>query len=234
MPAIHDFKLTLDASEVKGVPGLRCRGLMQKRVLSMLPEIVGDIEQANLVNPAMAYGSVAVKSRNHGMIELEDGTRLHAPLVAHRLARASKLVFGVVTIGNTITVAIDQLFRTGKQLKAVLMEEIANAYLYKLGMCLQQLIDEQASRESLQASGTLAPGDEGFDLSEQEPVLALAGAAAINVTLSESFMMKPRHSISFVTGIGRRMRKWTQLENCADCAASDRCQYRHSVAGLSP
>ena len=216
------------------LPGLRCRGLMRKRVLAMLPEIIKDIEQSKLLQPALAYDIVSVKSLGKGMVELENGIRLHSPLLAHRLAAASGLAFGVVTIGNSIAAVIDQLFRTGKQLKAVLMEEIANAYLYKLSMRLQQLIDEQASRGSLQASGSLAPGDEGFDLSEQKPVLALAGARGINVTLSESFMMKPRHSISNVTGIGKRMRKWTQVENCAECAANDRCQYRHSVEGLSP
>jgi hypothetical protein len=234
MPVIEDIKVSFEAGEAEKIPGLRCRGLMHKRILSMLPEIMGDIERDNLLHPALTYDIVAVKSLSHGVIELEEGTRLHAPLLSHRLAHASELAFGVVTIGNSIAETIDQLFKTGKQLKAVLMEEIANACLYKVSMQFQQRVDERVTKIDLQASGTLAPGDDGFDLGEQERVLALAGAAAINVTLTESFMMKPRHSVSNVIGIGRRMQKWTQIENCSVCAARDRCPHRQTVEALTP
>ena len=234
MPVIHDIDVRFEADEVEKLPGLRCRDLVRKRVLAMLPEIMAGIKRDDLVKPALAYDIVPVKSKSKGVIELEEGTRLHAPLLTHRLARASELAFGVVTIGNAIAESIDQLFKAGEQFKAVLMEEIANACLYKVSMQFQQRVDEVAGKTNLQTSGTLAPGDDGFDLGEQERVLALAGAAGINVTLSGSFMMKPRHSVSNIIGIGRRMPKWTQIENCSVCASRDRCPHRQTLEILSP
>ena len=124
MPVIHDIDVGFEADEVEKLPGLRCRDLMHKRVLSMLPEIMAGIKRDNLIHPALAYNIVPVKSLSNGVIELEEGTRLHAPLLTHRLARASELAFGVVTIGSAIAESINQLFKTGKQLKAVLVEEI--------------------------------------------------------------------------------------------------------------
>ncbi len=233
MPVIRDIDGSLEAEEVEKLPGFRCRGLMDKRVLSTLPEIMDDIERRKLIRPLLAYGIAPVKSINRGVIELEQGTRLHAPLLTHRLARASSLAFGVATIGNAIADTIGQLFKAGKQFKAVLMEEIANACLYKVSMQFQQEVDEVAGETSLQASGTLAPGDSGFDLGEQDRVLALAGATCINVSLTDSFMMKPRHSVSNVIGIGRRMKKWTNAESCSTCPAYDRCQHRLAIAELS-
>jgi len=174
-----------------------------------------------------------VKSLSNGVIELEQGTRLHAPLLVHRLARASGLAFGVATIGNAFAETIEQLFKAGQQFKAVLMEEIANACLYKVSMQFQQRVDDEAGLINLQTSGTLAPGDEGFDLSGQEQVLALADAAAIHVSLSASFMMKPRHSVSNVIGIGRRMQKWTQIENCSVCKSRERCPHRQGIEVLT-
>lgn len=229
MPVIQDIQVSLNANEAGKIPGLRCRGLMQQRVLDMLPDIIGDISNDNLIQPALAYNIIPVKSKNRDVVELEQGTCLHAPLLVHRLARASRLAFAVVTIGNTIAETINHLFKTGMQLKAILMEELANAYLFKLNMYLQQLVDEAAAAETLVASGALAPGDDGFDVTEQASVLKLAGAADINVSLSRSFMMKPRHSVSHVIGIGRKMQRWTQVENCAECAARDRCPYRHTA-----
>lgn len=233
MPVIHDIDVGFAAGEVEKLPGLRCRGLMHKRVQSMVTEIMDDIEKHNLLQPALAYGIVPVKFLSNGVIELEQGTRLHAPLLAHRLARASALAFGVATIGNAFAETIEQLFKAGQQFKAVLMEEIANACLYKVSLQFQRRVDAEVDRTNLQASGTLAAGDEGFDLSEQEQVLALAGATAINVSLSESFMMKPRHSLSNVIGIGRRMQKWTQIENCSVCKSRERCPHRQSIEVLS-
>lgn len=226
MPIIRDIEVSLDTNEVEEIPGLICRGRMHKRLLATLPEIIADIETDNLIQPALTYDIVSVKSKNKGVIELEEGTCLHAPLLSHHLAQATEIAFGVVTIGNVIGEVMNQLFKTGKQLKAVVMEELANAYLYKLSTRLQQIVDEKAAAETLQASGTLAPGDDGFDMSEQIHVLRLAGAAGINVNLSKSLMMKPRHSLSNVIGIGRRMRKWTQIENCYRCKARNHCPHR--------
>ncbi len=233
MPVIHDIDVSLEAEEVEKLPGFGRRGPMDKRIRSTLPEILDDIERCNLLRPSLAYGVVPVKSIGRGVIELDQGRRLHAPLLTRRLARASSLAFGVATIGNAIAETIGQLFNAGKQFKAVLMEEIANACLYKVSMQFQQRVDEVAGETGLQTSGTLAPGDSGFDLGEQDRVLALAGAKRIGVSLTGSLMMKPRHSISNVIGIGQRMKKWTKAESCSTCPAYDRCQHRLTVAELS-
>lgn len=232
MPVIYDIDAGFAADEVERLPGLLCRGRLHKHVLPMVTEILDDIEKHHLLQPALAYGIVPVKSKSNGVIELEQGSRLYAPLLAHRLARASGLAFGVATIGSAIAETIEQLFRAGRQFKAVLMEEIANACLYKVSMQFQQRVDDEAGLTNLQTSGTLAPGDEGFDLSGQDQVLALSGAAAIHVSLSGSFMMKPRHSVSSVIGIGRRMQKWTQIENCSMCKSRERCPRRQSIGVL--
>ncbi len=234
MPIIDDIDISFEAGELEKLPGLQCRSKISKRMSAMVSEIIADITQDNLIHPSFTYGIVPVQSMHRGTIELEQGTRLYAPLLAHRLERATSLAFGVATIGNAISETIDQLFQAGKQFKAILMEEIANAYLYKVSMQLQHQVEEAAGTQDLQTSGTLAPGDDGFDLDEQDRVLALAGAAGINVSLSESFMMTPRHSISNVIGIGQRMPSWTQLENCSLCAARDRCRHQHSIKALSP
>jgi cobalamin-dependent methionine synthase I len=233
MPLIHDLPVSLSVDEVKAIPGLRSRGAMHKRVQILLPEILNEIETANLIQPAIVYEVVEIKAKGDREVVLNDNSRLLSPLVAHRLKRASRLVFAVATIGKTIDTFITDLFSSGKHLKALVTEELTNACLHKVSIQIQQRIDTEASRLQLQASGFLAPGDEGFPIGQQRHVLRLAGARQINITLSETSMMTPRHSVSKVIGLGRHMRKWTQVESCAECASRDRCPHRQTVAVMA-
>lgn len=230
MPVIVDINIGLNAEEAVTIPGLRCRGLMQKRILSLLPGIFDEIKQSSLVRPAIAWEIVEVETIKDGVMKLHDGSRLQAPLLSHRMRRASRLAFIVATLGEGIGRHINGLFNSGQQLKAILTEEIANAWLFRVSQLSQEWVDKEAAKTGLQASGSLSPGDEGFPLQGQAQVLEQSGAARLGIALSEYSMMTPRHSLSSVIGLGRRMQRWTQVENCAECRARDRCPHRHTLA----
>jgi len=155
---------------------------------------------------------------------LENGDILVAPLLAHRIAGASHILFGVATIGSAMAETVRRCFTQGNSLKAILMEQLANAALFETINRLQTLAEKRASAVGLTASGPLSPGDhEGFSLDQQATVLKLAGATKIDIAMTQTGQMNPVHSISVVIGLGTSMRKWTKVDDCRICRSRDRC-----------
>ncbi len=233
MPVLSHIDISLSSEEVEEIPGLHRQGHRGRRLHAMVIKILREIEQDGLIVPAVSYNVVGVATVGSRTLALDNGAVLQAPLLARRMARASSLALGIATIGNRAGNTITRLFESRQGLKAVLLEEIANRYLLRTSEYLQLLIDTEAGEQCLQASGPSSPGDRGFAISEQDRVLALAGAAKVGIHVTSAGMMKPRHSLSVVIGLGKRMRRWSQRDNCAICRARASCSYRHSSCHLA-
>lgn len=201
------------------------------RIRDLLPDILADINDDALVKPALCYEVIAVRKFGPGKVTLDGGTTLRAPLLAHRMAGASQILFGTATIGGAMAAAVRRCFREGKTLKAVLLEEAANAALFETINGLHALAVDEASLMGLCASGPLSPGDhDGFGLDQQASVLALAGAENLGIAMTKTGQMDPIHSASVVIGLGRKMRTWTRIDDCKTCRSRDSCgHYRRAL-----
>ena len=233
MTVIRELDVTLDAEDAKAFPGLYCRGLGHERMLAVVPDIIDDVESGQLISPGIVYNIVDIARKELGTLTLADGSQLTSPLLAHRMSGASRLAFIVVTIGDGVAGYISDLHAADELVKAFVSEEIANAYLFDVSSHVEVLIEEAATADGMQVSGPLSPGDEGFPMELQSQVLALAGAKEIGIELSEASMMRPRFSISIVIGLGKRMHKWSQLDNCAVCASRDSCRHRKAAEAMA-
>lgn len=233
MPVIDEQAIATATRGPGGYAGLPCSRQAAARVRALLPEVLAEVDERGLITPRICYEVVAVGRTRRGRITPEGGPVLTAPLLAHRLARATHMLFGTATIGAAMADEIRSCFSAGQNLKAVLMEEIANVALFEAANELLCAAQEQASRMGLSASGPLSPGDhEGFGLDQQATVLALAGAGRIGISLTSTAQMDPVHSASVVIGLGRNMRKWTRLDDCRSCKSRQKCS--HYLRSLEP
>jgi hypothetical protein len=224
MPVINDKTFDLDMPKLERLAGLDGNRVISRRLKDLLPEILAETDRTALIAPSICYEVVAVEEITPGTMTLDNGAALQAPLLAHRMARASHVLFGVATIGGAMAEAVHRCFRGGKTVKAVLIEEVANAALFETANALHALAAEQAAGLGLSASGPLSPGDhDGFGLDQQATVLALAGADSLGIAMTRTGQMTPIHSASVVIGIGRRMRKWTRIDDCKTCRSRKKC-----------
>lgn len=231
MPAIADVKLSLRAEDVvREWTGSRAR-LNSPRMLARISEILALAKAEDWLRPAAGYRIHEVAVRGFGWMEVRDGSRLQAPLLAHRLATATHLALGVCTIGSTLEQRVSEWFAAGDRLRAVLLDEIGTLALFRLSEQVEQAIRETAAAQGLDASGVLNPGDDGFSLGDQETVLRLVEGAAINVTATQTGMLLPRKSLSIVLGLGAKMPKWSRGESCARCKSRGRCPHRRAISG---
>lgn len=226
MPVIGHSSADLDVQALGKPAVLSGSAYTSARLSALLSGVLKEIERDRLIAPALCYEVVAVAKTSAGTITLDGGERLHAPLLAHRMARASHLLFGVATIGGAMAKTVRQCFTGGKNVKAILLEELANAALFETANRLQSLADERASDMGSSSSGPMSPGDvDGFGLDQQATVVTLAGAEKIGVTLTGSGQMNPVHSLSVVIGLGKSMRKWTKMDDCKTCRSRETCRH---------
>lgn len=229
MPVIDDFTLTIQPDEILQLRTVGANPRTRPRMATMIQEILDELEVQTLIQPRASYAFVAVTDMIPGQATLAGGTVLHAPLLTHHMAGAAHLVPVVVTIGQAIDAAISDCFTSGSSLKAVLLEEIANQFLFKAAEHCEKLIAAAAAGLNLQTSGTLAPGHEGIAFDNQIKILELSGAGDIGIRMSRAGVMDPVHSTSFIIGAGARMRYWTQAENCQICPARVKCPHRRET-----
>lgn len=230
MPIVKNAPLALTFEELVQYPGLRCRGLAKSKTADALKSHLAEIRDQSLIQADFVYSIIPLERITDGCMHLPDNKVLRAPIAAHRLKRASHLVLGVCTLGEKIGDVISQLFHDKKLFHAMVMEELANYALFKLTALLEEQVSKEAADIGLMRSGPLSPGDDGFELSCQPMLIELARAADIGVSLSSHQMMNPRHSISILYGLGKRMPQWTHAQNCEDCSARERCRHRQAVA----
>jgi hypothetical protein len=224
MPVIRDRQIEFDIAKLEQLIGLNDLRPANSRIKELLPEILADITGDSLLRPVKSYEVVAVRKFGPGKITLDGGRILDAPLLAHRLAGASQILFGTATIGGAMAAAISRCFRDGKTVKAVLLEEVAKSALFESANGLHAFADDEAALVGLCTSGPLSPGDhDGFGLDQQASVLALAGAENIGIAMTKTGQMDPIHSASVVIGLGRKMRKWTRIDDCKTCRSRDKC-----------
>lgn len=226
MAAIDGVELSLTFEEASEFHALRCRGLKSPRTFGVIRSLLEQIQEQSLFEPRIAYHVEPVDRIETGCIGLQNQQELRAPIASHKLKKASHLLVGVCTLGSQVGDAVTRLFQDRKRLKAILMEELANCALFKLTRVLEAHADKEAGRLGLVASGPLNPGDSGFDLSLQSQLLDMAGSSQIGVDITSTQMMAPQHSLSVVFGLGKRLQKWTQAQNCEDCRAAPKCPHR--------
>lgn len=229
MPIINDISLNLTLDDAFQFLGARCHGLVRSKSVDVIKLLLDEITTQPILQPKISYTRVPVEAISNGRIYVPGGKCLSSAIGAHRLKKATHLLLGVCTLGDRVESAISQYFNKKQRFKAVMMGELANLALFSLSEKLQSLADAAAEDMGISASGPLSPGDDGFALTSQELVIDLAGAEVIGVSSTSTQMMTPHHSLSVVYGLGNRMPRWSQAENCEGCRARERCRHRLAI-----
>lgn len=233
MPTITDINLQLTVADITNAWGPRSETLATPTMLERLSDLLTQIESNRWLDAAINYQILEITDSDSAWIGLGDA-KINSPLVAHRLRRATHLAFGVCTLGEKLLQQVSRRFDEKEQLQAVILDEIGTLLLYKLSGHFEDLMCEQAIFMGLQASGTLSPGDDGFDIRQQGTVLGLAGGKDIGVTLMGAGMLVPKNSLTTVIGLGEHMPTWSIGESCARCKSRERCPHRQDLnAGVA-
>jgi hypothetical protein len=183
------------------------------------PRVVAASERALREGlPQLAPSSVtrrfAVEQVTHSRVRLAGGGALSGPLPVARLAAAREVLVVAATVGATIGDAIRRL--AGESAPAALaLEGVATAGVESWVAKLREELQEAAAGRGWCLTASLSPG--------QRELFALLGTGG-PVRLLEGGMMWPRHSLSFVVGLGPDVPP--AGVPCDWCGARSRCRHR--------
>jgi hypothetical protein len=126
------------------------------------------------------------------------------PTLAVHLPGAEKIVLGISTLGHKIEDHVGALF-ADEPGKAVILDEIANAWVGGLARQLHLTVRAEAREQGLHAGPAFRPGIGHWPVALQADVVRALDAAQAGITLMESMMMSPEKSISSIIALGHRL-----------------------------
>jgi hypothetical protein len=137
------------------------------------------------------------------------------------------LLVAVCTAGEGFDRGVSELTAKGAGAKSIVLDAIARCALSRIAGHLTDAVAHWAHSRDLQTSRAFLPGLAGdrWDLGHQAWMLAEARADEIGVRLTESQLMVPTKSVSFVVGLGREIPEAGNPFSCAGCVQRD-CSYR--------
>ncbi|MFO7773902.1 MAG: hypothetical protein R6V59_08250 [Dehalococcoidia bacterium] len=226
MPRIRDISLSLKTGEVLRREGLGGGAKVRRETKDLILELLASVRRMQLLQSAAAYECYPVTGVNGDRISLEGGGAIHGPLIPAMFPGAKELAVLICTIGPWLEKQVTEYSRSGKVMKAMILDGIGSA---AVDILISQVVGYMAtdiSPRGYEMSSQVCPGMPGFPLSEQWNLLRLVDADEIGVSVTASGVMVPRKSTSMVIGIGPRMARWTQAEVCARCSLRETCHYK--------
>jgi len=228
MKIIKNIKLKIDEEEV-----LRYQGYHHykaKKANEMIMQITREeIEQSyHLFEPQGIYSKVMIKNINsEGRINLENGLHLEINNSMLNLLRGtSYLAFGLSTIGNHLEGKVVELFAKNEYPKAIALDAVGTVASKFLSNYIQSVICQEAKEQKFQTTGYFNPGSGDWDISQQKNIFEIIPADEIGVRLTESYMMIPKKSLSWVIGIGKEIIITSKGNDSCKICLAENCQFR--------
>jgi hypothetical protein len=177
-----------------------------------------------LVKPVVVSQSYTVKNIVHNGIILEEDIRISSSLVANVLKNAHTIIPFVCSIGD----GIEKLARQTSSDDPVLsmaLDALGSAAVEQLIMEVCQRYELEATVISEFVSQPIGPGLEGWSVQEGQPLIfKLVDAASAGIYLSDSMLMNPIKSSSFILGVSRT--PFETGSTCEYCNLKETCRYK--------
>lgn len=226
VPILRDWDLTLSADDV-----LRAQGGDPASIRARRPQFVEIAEQAlaegvPLLQPAVLYQRLAVKSLIHERILLDGGGVLSGPLVGRHLAASSQVAVVACTVGPELEKRAAAAMASGWA-HGLALDGVGSAAAEALAEAACHTLEEQAAQEGLKTTTPINPGLVGWPVPEgQQQIFGLLDTLAIGLTLLPTGLMLPQKSVSLVIGLGANV--VSEGVPCDYCGMRERCRYRSS------
>ena len=227
MPIVTDWPNAISIEEIWQWHRMKCQGDIPQRYLSLAPEMVAMITERGLIQPKITYEIGPIAGIAAGRIALADGREItDADDLIEHMQGATEVLAAAATIGDGLEGAIAALVAEKKLTRALVIEEIGIAALFKLSDQARAVAEAEARQRTFRTTGPICPGDHGISFTHQRVLLDLAGAERIGISANGAGMMRPVRSLSMIVGLGKAVAKVHKRDNCDACKARGTCRYR--------
>jgi hypothetical protein len=224
MPVISDWDLIIDVDQV-----LRGQGADPTSIRERSTNLVEIAERAisegfPLLEPELLYRRFSVESVIHERLLLEGGGELKGALLAQHMAPATEVIVILCTIGIGVETLVKDSMATDIVF-ALALDGLGSAGVEALANAACRYFEIEAEAAGLATSIPLSPGMVDWTVEDGQPqIFNLLPVEDIGITLTPSYIMLPRKSLSMVIGLGKAMTAvGTQ---CDFCSMRETCRYQ--------
>ncbi len=229
MKIITDIRLNIDEDEV-----LRYQGLTndnQKRVPVEIVQITREeIKQGlHLFEPKGILDSVRIKqiSVSKKKIYLKNGCSLQfSNSMINLFEGIDSLIVGVVTIGSSLENQVSRFFTAGEYPRAIALDAVGTVAVRFFRDQLTSLACQESREQGMQTTTCFSPGSVDWNISQQKNIFQMIPVEKIGVSLTESYMMVPQKSLSWIIGVGRNIRLSSKNKHSCQICQAINCQFR--------
>ena len=214
-------ELKIDKDEV-----LRYLYHQNKPLEKNLDELVDILikETINTARPRFIY-NIFTLEKNGGILLKNTELVLKGKDIAKHLEKSEKCAVLCATLGSEIEMRINYYSKT-ELLKSVILDACASTLIEALCDDAEALIKMAAEENGFFITGRYSPGYGDFDISVQKDLLNIIEAPKrLGVTVTDSFIMLPRKSVSAVIGF-QSEKSEKEIDKCSTCNLKGNCSFR--------
>jgi len=217
---IKDTKLNIAREEA-----LRYQGYSKKKVKKPNQNILQITEEEinrgyNLFKPQGIYSLIKITCfTSKGRINLENELVFRfSKSIINQLKGASRLLVGVVTIGDFLEKKVSELFSQGEYPRALALDAVGTVAVEDFSREVRKLACQEVKEQGFKTSRHFSPGYGGWEVSQQEIIFKSILTDNIGVRLTKGYMMLPQKSLSWIIGVGEEMIISSEEDNnCGNC-----------------
>ncbi len=218
---VKEFDFQLTKEDI-----LKGQGIDPERASKRLHDSAESIieEAQSLLKPAAIYTVVKVTDFNHQTVGFEGGS-FEGSLVAKAMAGADHLNIGACTIGVDLENKVQEMMNENP-VKAVALDGAGIAAIGKVSKAVEDIISKEACDLETSLGMRVQPGQEGWPIEQQRQLFSVLPGEEIGIRLTETCLMIPRKSVSFVIPRGEALN--SSVLPCDFCSKKNRCDWKKS------
>jgi len=155
----------------------------------------------SVISPVAKVSDLKIDNITSSNITFENGFEIESVKLAMVLKNSKKATFMALTIGEKLTLEVEEALKKEEYTKAVIIDAIGSEAVEKFADYIQDVIARENRLFSLKPTTRFSPGYGDFSLSYQKEILLLLEAEEIGISLHpESLVLIPEKSITAVVG----------------------------------
>jgi hypothetical protein len=232
MPVLKDLACTVTLEDVWRAEngGRPPRPMLQRLGEEVYPEAL------KLFAPSAVFDQFSVQKVTHDRITLDNGEVLRGPDVARLLAPAKQVFVAAASIGPALEARASHYFSAGEKARGYLLDCLGTATMDSLVKQVCAHFENAAAPSGYPLGFPISPGDSGWPIAEQRVLFRMLPTDLIGVSLTDTCVMLPKKSLSFVVGVGPGIQTAAEASQCDYCSVQDRCRHRqrHGQSACPP
>ena len=222
MPMYRPLLSAVDTKETKRYAGLAQTDFDEAAIAEAC-------EEALLLAEPQTRWEIFAYDCETGSVASEPPFIIEGNSIRKHLAGAKRTLFLAATVGEKIEAAVTRHFEEGRYAHSVLLDAAATAAVEQTCDACEAMLRPQLAKEGFSMRWRFSPGYGDWDIYAQPELLRLTQAERIGVSLTESFMLRPRKSVTAVIGLVRDGADAGKdaPKSCAVCPKRD-CPFRQS------